>query len=69
MSNRLIEHRFVFLQITFVGHAHLPIEFNGGVSEELICWESSDCLALNSKINIYFEEVKTLTSTKKLCRK
>lgn len=65
MSVRLIEHRLVFLQIIFLGHAPLSIEVNGSVSEALICWESSNCLALKSKINIYFEEVKTLTSTKK----
>lgn len=63
MSVRLIEHRFVFLQIIFLGHAPLPIEVNRSMSEALICWESSNCLALKTKINIYFEEVKTLTST------
>lgn len=65
MSIRLIEHRFVFLQIIFLGHAPLPIEVNRSVSEALICWERSNSLALKTKINIYFEEVKTLTSTKK----
>lgn len=60
MSITLIEHRFVFRPIIFLGHAPLPIEVNGSMSEALICWESSNCLALKSKINIYFEEVKTL---------
>lgn len=64
MAIGLTEYRFGFLQIIFLGHAPLPIEVNGSMSESLICWESSNCLALKSKINIYFEEVKTLTSTK-----
>lgn len=65
MSVGLTEYKCGFLQIISLGHAALPIEVNGSMSESLICWKSSNCLALKSKINICFEEVETLTSTKK----
>jgi len=37
-----------------LGHAPLLIEDNGTMSESLICWESSNCLTLKSKINIFW---------------
>lgn len=48
----------------FLGHAPVPLEVNRSMSESLLCWENSNCLALKSKVNIFFffEEVKTVTS-------